>query len=86
MEASLQERIAERAYELYQKRGKQGSGALQDWLDAERQVTEEVQGTQTHAQARESKKTRRATKPRTQTKAPRATKHVTTKKTKSSPS
>lgn len=32
------ERIARRAYELYEQRGRQEGRELEDWLDAERQV------------------------------------------------
>lgn len=32
------EQIAERAYELYVNRGRQDGGALDDWLQAEREV------------------------------------------------
>ncbi len=31
-------RIAQRAYELYEQRGRQEGRALEDWLDAERQM------------------------------------------------
>ena len=30
--------IAKRAYELYEQRGRRGSLALQDWLQAEREI------------------------------------------------
>ncbi len=32
-------RIAERAYQLYEQRGRQDGRALEDWLNAERQLT-----------------------------------------------
>lgn len=32
---SLVERIAQKAYELWEQRGRQAGNALQDWLDAE---------------------------------------------------
>jgi hypothetical protein len=32
------DRIARRAYELYEQRGRQEGRALEDWLNAERQV------------------------------------------------
>jgi hypothetical protein len=34
----LRERITERAYELYAQRGWREGGALEDWLDAEREI------------------------------------------------
>ena len=37
----LQERIAERAYELYQKRGEYHGNDLDDWLEAERSILSE---------------------------------------------
>ncbi len=37
----LYERIAERAYELYQSRGQYHGGDLDDWLEAERIVLSE---------------------------------------------
>lgn len=37
-ERNLQERIAERAYELYLQRGQVQGHAVDDWLEAERQV------------------------------------------------
>ena len=36
--SKTQERIARRAYELYVQRGRQEGNALEDWLQAERQV------------------------------------------------
>jgi len=34
----LRDRISERAYELYAQRGWREGGALEDWLDAEREI------------------------------------------------
>jgi len=34
----LHERITQRAYELYAQRGWREDGALEDWLDAEREI------------------------------------------------
>ncbi|MGA6827288.1 DUF2934 domain-containing protein [Nitrospira sp. NS4] len=36
--AKAQDRIARRAYELYERRGRQDGLALEDWLQAERQL------------------------------------------------
>jgi Protein of unknown function (DUF2934) len=36
--AAEHSRIALRAYELYERRGRQDGRALEDWLDAERQL------------------------------------------------
>ena len=36
--AQTQDLIARRAYELYEQRDRQEGGALEDWLNAERQV------------------------------------------------
>ncbi len=33
-----QDRIAQRAYELYEQRGRQEGRAMEDWLQAERQL------------------------------------------------
>lgn len=41
-EQELHERIAEKAYELYQKRGQIHGHDLEDWLTAERMVYDEV--------------------------------------------
>jgi len=35
---ALHERIAQKAYEFYQKRGKSSGHDLEDWLEAEREV------------------------------------------------
>ena len=35
----LHARVTNRAYELYRKRGRQDSLALQDWLQAEREIS-----------------------------------------------
>ena len=37
-EQALYERIAQRAYELYEQRGGQAGSELEDWLQAEREV------------------------------------------------
>ena len=36
------ERISQKAYELWEQRGRQAGNALQDWLDAEEIVMEEI--------------------------------------------
>jgi len=36
--ARTHERIAKRAYELYERRGRQNGRAMEDWLQAERQL------------------------------------------------
>ena len=36
------ERIATKAYELWEQRGRQGGNDLRDWLDAEQIVMEEI--------------------------------------------
>lgn len=38
----LWERISQKAYELWEERGRQEGNALRDWLDAEEIVMEEV--------------------------------------------
>ena len=35
-------RISEKAYELWEQRGRREGSALQDWLDAEEMVMEEI--------------------------------------------
>ena len=37
-DAQAQDRIALRAYELYEQRGRQEGRALEDWVNAERQL------------------------------------------------
>ncbi len=37
-ELALYERIAQRAYELYEQRGGQEGSELEDWLQAEREI------------------------------------------------
>ena len=37
-ELALYERIAQRAYELYEQRGRQAGSALEDWIQAEREI------------------------------------------------
>jgi Protein of unknown function (DUF2934) len=37
-ELALYERIAQRAYELYEQRGHQAGSELEDWLQAEREI------------------------------------------------
>lgn len=39
---NLRQRIAGRAYELYMRRGRTDGRAMDDWLEAERQVLEEA--------------------------------------------
>jgi hypothetical protein len=39
----LRQRIAEKAYELYQKRGQSHGRDLNDWLEAERLVLSEIE-------------------------------------------
>jgi hypothetical protein len=39
--AGVRERIARKAYELWEQRGRQAGNALRDWLDAEKIVLEE---------------------------------------------
>lgn len=38
----LWERISQKAYELWEQRGRQDGNALQDWLDAEEIVMDEI--------------------------------------------
>jgi hypothetical protein len=82
MEESLRERIAKRAYELYQKRGKHGTNSMQDWLEAEREVMTESNPAKPKATKKAAKK---APQSGAQAKAPKkAAKSGTTKKMKSS--
>jgi DUF2934 family protein len=39
---TLHERIAQRAYELYEERGRRAGYALEDWLRAEREIRSTV--------------------------------------------
>jgi hypothetical protein len=41
-QTSIQDEIAKKAYELYEKRGGQDGNDLQDWLEAERLVLSEA--------------------------------------------
>ena len=38
------ERISQKAYELWEQRGRQEGNSLRDWLDAEEMVTKEIHG------------------------------------------
>lgn len=38
---SRSERIAQRAYSIYERRGAQGGNAMDDWLQAEREIDSE---------------------------------------------
>ena len=40
--ASRFERIAQRAYALYERRGGEGGSAVEDWLQAEREIDAEA--------------------------------------------
>ncbi|MDC4203170.1 MAG: DUF2934 domain-containing protein [Candidatus Manganitrophus sp.] len=62
-ERSMQERIAERAYELYQKRGQYHGNDLADWLEAEQSVLSEHNPTAAPSAA--------AAKPASRAKSPR---------------
>lgn len=46
---ALHQRIAEKAYELYHKRGESHGQDLDDWLEAERLVLSEI-GSQAHSE------------------------------------
>jgi len=46
----LRQRIAEKAYELYEKRGQSHGQDLDDWLEAERLVLSEI-GSEAHSRA-----------------------------------
>jgi len=41
---SIQDEIAKKAYELYEKRGGQQGNDMQDWLEAERLILSEAEG------------------------------------------
>ena len=41
---SIQDEIARKAYELYEKRGGQQGNDIQDWLEAERLILSEAEG------------------------------------------
>ncbi len=43
-DSALRQRIAEKAYELYEQRGQTDGSDLDDWLEAERHVLSEVAG------------------------------------------
>jgi hypothetical protein len=42
-EQELRERIAQKAYELYEKRGRTHACDVEDWLEAERLVVEQLE-------------------------------------------
>lgn len=46
---AMRQRIAEKAYELYQKRGESHGRHLDDWLEAERIVFSEIRSPQRQA-------------------------------------
>ena len=49
---ALRQRIAEKAYELYEKRGQSHGHDLNDWLEAERLVLSEIRS-QAHSKAKQ---------------------------------
>ena len=51
----LRQRIAEKAYELYEKRGQSHGQDRDDWLEAERLVLSEI-GSQTYSKAKKPRK------------------------------
>ena len=54
----LRQRIAEKAYELYHKRGESHGQDLDDWLEAERLVLSEI-GSQAHSTAKKPRRKER---------------------------
>ena len=42
-EQELQERVAQKAYELYEKRGRTHGCDVEDWLEAERLIVERLE-------------------------------------------
>ena len=54
----LRQRIAEKAYELYEKRGQSHGQDLDDWLEAERLVFSEI-GSQAHSTAKKPRRKER---------------------------
>ena len=54
----LHQRIAEKAYELYHKRGEFHGQDLDDWLEAERLVLSEI-GSQAHSTAKKPRRKER---------------------------
>ena len=54
----LRQRIAEKAYELYEKRGQSHGQDLDDWLEAERLVLSEI-GSQAHSTAKKPRRKER---------------------------
>ena len=55
---ALHQRIAEKAYELYHKRGESHGQDLDDWLEAERLVLSEI-GSQAHSTAKKPRRKER---------------------------
>jgi hypothetical protein len=45
MAGKREEKVAERAYQLYEGRGRREGAALDDWLTAEREIEEQERGT-----------------------------------------
>jgi len=54
----LRQQIAEKAYELYEKRGQSHGQDLDDWLEAERLVLSEI-GSQAHSTAKKPRRKER---------------------------
>lgn len=61
-EQTLHERIAEKAYELYQKRGQSRGRDLEDWLEAERLILAELKSRSGNRISKPRRRTRRSKK------------------------
>jgi hypothetical protein len=67
----LKPKIAERAYGLYEERGRQNGDAIQDWGKAEREVREgEAKGTESKADAKTDTKPDAKAEPKPEIKPP----------------
>ena len=62
--SDLTPQIAKRAYELYEKRGRQDGKAIQDWEQAEREIQkDEAKGTESKPEAKAEPKPETKTPP-----------------------
>lgn len=59
---ALQEQIAAKAYELYEKRGQMHGRDLEDWLEAERLVVAELKSQSGKQISQPKRRTRRSNK------------------------
>jgi hypothetical protein len=56
----FEEQIARKAYELFEQRGREAGHEVDDWLEAERMVTNEIEQSKTRHRSGDRSTTRRS--------------------------